>query len=102
MNFNLCPKCRRYADLDRHRCEIYEIEVPDLSISFADGCISGGADPEIAVQNWAEEFDSGGDYSIVSSGGVDGVVRTRDSSGNVVELELEARMVAEYTAKVKE
>ena len=100
MNWGKCNSCGQYAWLP-HGCQSFSVE-QDWShkndgSGYEEAGTAHGMDAEDAAENWAEEDDAGGDYTII--GGSPARIRLTSPKGEVTEFVVEGESVPRYTAR---
>lgn len=96
-NYGRCSICREYAFLDRHRCPpIWEARIhetkfeEDWSEVYADSADSAAA-------KFAEEYDAGGDYTIIRRGSAEVEVRKPGETEFII-FDIQAESMPQYSA----
>lgn len=96
--FEKCPRCEEYNFVPCE-CRCFELgrswhgEAPECWQAYY------GKNPELLVERWASEYDSNGDYTIVS--GKEAEVWVRDEDGNVTKWDVTGEAEPVYYAHEK-
>lgn len=95
-----CPRCKEYRVFGPSacRCQRFECGQP-WKDQVTDWHELYALDAESAAEKCAEQFDSGGDYTIIKHGS--GEIWTRDKDGLVQKWDIEAEAVPSYNARRK-
>lgn len=94
-----CPRCKKWSLHPQHcRCKRFECGQPWQN-KVTDWHEVYAVDAEAAAELCAEQFDSGGDYTIIRNGS--GEIWTRDEDGTIEKWDIEAEAVPSYNARRK-
>jgi hypothetical protein len=73
-DFKQCPKCKEWSWRNPCPCVVYEVAIPwKGEVDVDDWYAVHAEDPELAIEKFAQHYDSDGDYSILRNNGADEV-----------------------------
>lgn len=95
-NYRRCPVCDTFAWMDRHVCP--SVWMCRLEGNDNDWSTIYALDPEDAAERFAEQYDSGGEYTIVREGEARVEVQLQDRE-TIKLFEVTAESVPQYSAR---
>lgn len=99
-NYVKCRTCGHWGFADKHACPpIWEARIFETKWQN-DWTEVYATDAEDAAERFAEEYDQGGDYTIIRDGNAEIEVR-RQGSDEAAIFDISAESVPEYTAHAR-
>lgn len=101
-NWGTCPRCAAYGYLP-HDCKAYKCAIEEPGEPY--WCTVYALDAERAAEKYADEYDCGGDYTILKQGEAgETYILVRDGENNAAEHErfhVTGEAVPQYRARLR-